>query len=126
MFFTARKLECRKDELKKYRYRDVVKYREFAVSEDTQGVVNPAVPAEFEGWDTLKIEDVWRGRDRYLWLHLDAEIPAEWAGRRAVGVFDFGMTGAGNNSGFEAMLYIDGKPYQGVDGRRRPSKGNAA
>ena len=115
MFFTARKLECRKDELKKYRYRDVVKYREFAVSEDTQGVVNPAVPAEFEGWDTLKIEDVWRGRDRYLWLHLDAEIPAEWAGRRAVGVFDFGMTGAGNNSGFEAMLYIDGKPYQGVD-----------
>ena len=26
-----------------------------------------------------------------------------------------GKAGAGNNSGFEAMCYIDGKPYQGVD-----------
>ena len=32
-----------------------------------------------------------------------------------VGIFDFGKTGAGNNSGFEAMCYINEKPYQGVD-----------
>lgn len=57
--------------------------------------------------------DIWKGRDRYLWLHLDAVIPAEWSGRRAVGVFDFGRTGAGGNSGFEAMLYLDGEPYRG-------------
>ena len=25
------------------------------------------------------------------------------------------MTGVGNNSGFESLLYLDGKPYQGVD-----------
>lgn len=115
MFFTYRKLEGRVQELKKYRYRDVTHFEEFAVREDVQGVVNPQPPVSFEGWDTMRIGDNWKGRDRYLWLHLDTEIPACFAGKRAVGIFDFGMTGAGNNSGFESMLYIDGEPYQGVD-----------
>lgn len=35
--------------------------------------------------------------------------------KRVVGLFDFRKTGAGNNSGFEAMCYINEKPYQGVD-----------
>ena len=32
-----------------------------------------------------------------------------------MGVFDFGKTGEGFNSGFESLLFVDGKPYQGVD-----------
>ncbi len=36
-------------------------------------------------------------------------------GCEVIGFFDFGNTGAGNNSGFEAMLYVNGQPYQGVD-----------
>lgn len=115
MFLTYKKLECRIQELRKYRYRDVLPLKEFRVMEDTQGKTNPEPPSDFEGWDIMNIGDVWRGRDKYLWLHLDVEIPADWAGKRAVGVFDFGLTGAGNNSGFESMLYVDGQPFQGVD-----------
>lgn len=32
-----------------------------------------------------------------------------------MGLFDFGETGGGYNSGFESLLYVDGHPYQGVD-----------
>ncbi len=115
MFLTDRKLDRRISEIKNYRYRDVVDMKEFAVCEDEQGVVNPVVPVSFENWKTIKVGDCWSGRDRYLWMHKEIHIPKEWKGRRVVGVFDFGNTGAGNNSGFEAMCYINEKPYQGVD-----------
>ena len=115
MFLTERKLDRRITEIREYSYRDVKNLEEFAVCEDTQGVVNPVMPVDFSGWDTIHTGDCWSGRDRYLWMHKEITIPEEWKGRRVVGVFDFGNTGAGNNSGFEAMCYINEKPYQGVD-----------
>lgn len=115
MFLTDRKLERRITELKEYRYRDIIRLEEFAVKEDTAGVVNPALPTSFEGWDTLRTGDTWKGRDRFLWMHKEIPVPAEWKGRKIVGIFDFGNTGAGNNSGFESMLYLNGSMYQGVD-----------
>ena len=115
MFLTDRKLDRRISEIKNYRYRDLIPMEEFAVREDVQGVVNPEVPVCFDGWDTIRTGDCWTGRDRYLWMHREVTIPAEWKGRREVGIFDFGRTGAGNNSGFEAMCYLNEKPYQGVD-----------
>ena len=115
MFLTDRKLERRITELQEYRYRDIIRLEEFAVKEDTEGVVNPALPTSFEGWDTLRTGDTWKGRDRFLWMHKEIPVPAEWKGRKIVGIFDFGNTGAGNNSGFESMLYLNGSMYQGVD-----------
>lgn len=115
MFHTDRKLDRRIGEVKEYRYRDIIPMKEFACCEDEQGVVNPEVPVNFQNWNTIKAGDCWSGRDRYLWMHKEVSIPKEWAGRRVVGIFDFGKTGAGNNSGFEAMCYINEKPYQGVD-----------
>lgn len=115
MFHTDRKLDRRIQEVKEYRYRDIIPMKEFASFEDEQGVVNPDVPVSFQNWNTIKVGDYWSGRDRYLWMHKVVSIPKEWAGHRVVGIFDFGKTGAGNNSGFEAMCYINEKPYQGVD-----------
>lgn len=114
-FFTKKKLECRNEELKSYRYRDVKKCNTFLVKEDHSGLVNPPVPVSFEDWETMQLGQTWKGRDKYLWLHLDLAIPSEWIGKRVVAVFDFGMTGGGNNSGFESLLYLNGEPYQGVD-----------
>ena len=115
MFLTERKLDRRITEIREYSYREVTALEEFAAREDRQGVVNPEVPTEFEGWNKIHTGDRWSGRDRYLWLHKEITIPESWKGKRAVGIFDFGNTGAGNNSGFEAMCYINEKPYQGVD-----------
>lgn len=66
MFLTDRKLERRIAELKEYRYRDVIPLGAFAVKEETQGVVNPALPEDFQGWETLRTGDTWKGRDRFL------------------------------------------------------------
>lgn len=55
------------------------------------------------------------GRDRYLWLERTVKLPEAKEGCETVGLFDFGETGGGYNSGFESLLYVDGHPYQGVD-----------
>ena len=117
MFLTDRKLERRIAELEQYRYRDVIELRSFAAAEETQGVVSPKLPTDFGGdeWYTMETGDTWKGRDRFLWLHKEISIPDKWRGRRVVGVFDFGNTGGGNNSGFESMAYVNGQMYQGVD-----------
>ncbi len=119
MFLTDRKLERRIDEAMQYRYRDIIELSEFAVAEDAEGVVNPRLPESFEGWESMKVGDTWKGRDRYLWMHRVVHIPAEWKGKRVVGIFDFGSTGGGNNSGFESMVYVNGKMYQGVDSNHK-------
>ena len=119
MFLTDRKLERRIAELKEHRYRDIINLNEFTVQEDTQGVVNPVLPEVFTGWDTLRVGDTWKGRDLFLWMHREIQVPAEWKGKKIVGVFDFGNTGAGNNAGFESMLYLNGKMYQGVDANHK-------
>ena len=119
MFLTDRKLERRVNEVREYCYRDVKPLEQFVVCEDTQGVVNPVVPTDFTNWDTMNVGENWSGRDKYLWLHKEITIPAEWKGKRVVGIFDFGNTGAGNNAGFEAMCYINEKPYQGVDANHK-------
>lgn len=115
MFLTDRKLQRRMDEVKKYRYRGVTPIGEFLMCEDEQKAVNPQVPINFDGWGRISEGERWAGRDRYLWMHRELRIPAEWTGKRAVGIFDFGNTGAGNNSGFESMCYLNEEPFQGVD-----------
>lgn len=119
MFLTDRKLERRISELQEYRYRDVKHLESFVVAEETQGVVNPELPKSFEGWDELCVGDTWKGRDRFLWMHREIEIPAEWTGKKVLGIFDYGNTGAGNNSGFESMFYLNGEMYQGVDANHK-------
>lgn len=127
MFLTDRKLERRINELEQYRYRDIIPFNNFTAAEEEQGVVNPKLPkfpqegsqTETEGspekWRTINTGDTWKGRDRFVWLHKDIPIPAQWKGKKVVGIFDFGNTGGGNNSGFESMAYVNGKMYQGVD-----------
>lgn len=114
MFWTDEKLGARVAELDRYRYRDTFELTEWLGIEDKEGA-NGVYPPEFEQGETYRVGDYWTGRDMYLWLHTIVEVPAHWQGRRIVGLFDFGRTGSGNNSGFESLLFLNGKPYQGVD-----------
>ena len=119
MFLTEKKLERRCTELKEYRYREVISLESFLVQEDTQGLIHPVVPTSFEGWNTLHVADRWEGRDKYLWLHKDIRIPESFRGKKVLGIFDYGNTGGGNNSGFESMFYLNEIPYQGVDANHK-------
>ncbi|MDC7289875.1 alpha-mannosidase [Blautia schinkii] len=113
MFWTDKKLRKRVEEVKNYRYRDIRELEIFEAAEDEQGIVNPKPPSIFD--KVIRKGDTWEGRDRYLWLRQEVVIPSEWKGKRVLGFFDFGKTGEGNTTGFESLLYMNGKPYQGVD-----------
>ncbi|MFE5318755.1 alpha-mannosidase [Paenibacillus sp. NPDC056579] len=118
MLFTLEKLAARLQELAEFRYRDKVRIPVFESLEDPTGTVGeqPVLPLSLnEAAGTMRLGDRWEGSDRYVWLAAEAAVPVEWSGRQPVGRFDFGKTGGGNNSGFESLLYVDGKPYQGVD-----------
>lgn len=114
MLWTIEKLEARVKELSAYRYRDRRQITEFRWRLDPEGTV-ATYPPEDDAWQTMRLGDRWEGRDLYAWLQADINLPAEWAGRRVLGLFDFGRTGGGHNSGFESLLFVDGVPYQGVD-----------
>lgn len=120
MFWTVEKLERRVAELREYRYRDKVELDGWAYREDREREIGAYPPADWQEPDrSLSRGDRWEGRDLYVWLRRKVVIPADWHDRTIIGLFDFGKTGAGHNAGFESLLFIDGKPYQGVDSNHR-------
>ncbi|MEH7273951.1 alpha-mannosidase [Neobacillus vireti] len=114
MFLTERKFEARIYELEGYRYRDCMTIDQFTTQED-DGKVGAYPPISYDEKSVMKLGDYWKGRDRYIWLHADVDCHLPISSKQVVGLFSFGKTGGGNNSGFESLLFVNGKPYQGVD-----------
>ncbi|MBW4079879.1 alpha-mannosidase [Paenibacillus sp. S150] len=115
MFYTTEKLQLRINELSAYRYRDSIHLDEWFFQVDKENANGIRRVPRLEGSSTVNTSERWKGRDLYVWLSRTVSVPAEWKERRIVGIFDFGKTGGGNNSGFESLLYLEGKPFQGVD-----------
>lgn len=116
MFYTQTKFQRRVDELGWRRYFGHQCIAPFIAMEGqlSEDESNVSIPAKIEG-QSFGLNDVFEGRDRYLWLEKTVQFPEAKEGCEIVGLFDFGDTGAGYNSGFESLLYLDGHPYQGVD-----------
>ncbi len=120
MFFTIEKFQKRVEELNARRYLQCRCIAPF-VSMPDEGAddeVHLTPPDKIEG-EPFGLNDTFVGRDRYLWLEKEVQIPEIKEGCRAVGLFDFGETGDCYNSGFESLLYVDGEPFQGVDTNHR-------
>ncbi len=118
MLWTLEKLEQRVLELETYRYRELQELNGWAYMEDKEkaiGVYPPTLAAE----RMMDQGDRWQGRDLYVWLNRKVKIPAEWSDKKVCGLFDFGKTGHGNNEGFESLLFVNGKPFQGVDANHK-------
>ncbi|MDU1847610.1 MAG: alpha-mannosidase [Niallia nealsonii] len=118
MFWTEKKLDARIKELEKYRYREAISLESFQMQLDKEGEIG-ARPPENGEWTTIRVGDNWAGRDHYAWLKAEVSIPANWNDKQVLGYFDFGVTDGGTNSGFESLLYVNQKTYQGVDANHR-------
>lgn len=116
MFLTMDKFRQRVKELGERRYYGHCSITPFVSMEGTlsQDESYRELPEKIEGPE-FGVNDFFVGRDRYLWLERDIKLPESREDSEVVGLFDFGKTGGGYNSGFESMLYVDGHPYQGVD-----------
>lgn len=120
MFFTEKKLSRRTEELQAKRYIHAADITPFDAMEGklSQQESNLRLP-EFGKETELKRNDFFVGRDRYLWLEKTVTLPQKREDCEVIGFFDFGITGSGTNSGFESMLYLNGREYQGVDTNHR-------
>lgn len=115
MFWIVEKLQKRIEELAAYRYRHALPLNEWEMQEDETGANGVTRPPELKGELRMRKGERWVGYDRYVWLRRKVHVPEDWKGQEVVGLFDFGLTGAGNNSAFESLLYLNGRPFQGVD-----------
>ncbi|MFI3236538.1 MAG: alpha-mannosidase [Lachnospiraceae bacterium] len=119
MFFLEKKIGKRIEEIDVYRYRNSFSLEKLYALEDTEKLVNPKVPALSLCTTEMELGSHWYGRDNYVWLQKKLEIPSEWSGKKVVGLFDFGKTDSCRNRNFEAMCYVDGAPYQGLDSNHK-------
>ena len=115
MFLTDKKLERRIKDLKELRYRELLDLEYFLYKEDLSEEVAPKPPTDFSNWESIHKGAIWSGRDKYLWIHKNVSIPNDWEEKKIIGIFDYGSTGGGNNSGFESLLYINNVAFQAVD-----------
>ena len=116
MFFSVEKFQRRAQEMAERRYVDMVSIAPMTAMEDVldKDTVHTEAPDKVEGF-AFDIGDHFVGRDRYLWIEKTVTLPEAKEGYDVVGRFDFGETGGGFNSAFEALLYVNGIRYQGVD-----------
>lgn len=105
------------DGLKEYRYKDLhdISYFSWYTDDGTVGNrMQQGIP------EKVSVGYRWKGWDKYNWLCTKIVIPDEMKNEDVLGLFDFGVPeGTGNNSHFESLLYVNGKPYQGVDGNHK-------
>ncbi|WP_194287349.1 alpha-mannosidase [Gracilibacillus oryzae] len=119
MLLTEKKLNARIHEIEKYRYRDVTDLHNWNYLVDHDGEIGTYPPENNKESQTVQLGDHWSGRDLYVWLSTTLHIPTEWENKKVVARFDFGDTGAGGNSGFESLLFVNNQPYQGVDSNHK-------
>ncbi len=113
-FYNAPRLTRRMEILREQRYRMRTPLEVLLAAED-DGAVGGTPPPITADMRAMRVGDRWQGNDKYLWLSAQVTFPKEYTGGRLVGLFDFGLSGGGNISGFESLCYCNGKPYQGVD-----------
>lgn len=76
------------------------------------------VPAS--GWEPFELPRVWGGYDETTWFRMKISVPKAWKGRQVValirtasGTFTDGLKQL--SAPGEALLFLDGKPRQGLD-----------
>ena len=105
------------EELKELRYKKLHNIETFSWYTD-DGTIGNREPQGLP--EEVKVGFRWKGWDQYNWLCTKLVIPEELKEDEVIGLFDFGIReGSGNNSHFESLLYLNGKPYQGVDGNHK-------
>ncbi len=112
IFQDLERLSRAAERLREDRWKKAYPLSAFTAVED-DGKNGAVPPAALDG-NPMKTGDEWSGYDRYIWLSVKTTA-SKVASEELWGRFDFGITGGGNNSGFESLCFINGEAWQGVD-----------
>lgn len=118
MFFSEEKLESRINQLQSLRYTNRKEIKGWKIKEDDTKEEKYPITID-NTWNTIEKGTIWEGRDRYFWFITDIKIPNHQEHEKSILLFDFGKSAPGNTAGFEALCFINGEPYQGVDGNHK-------
>ena len=114
MFFAQEKIEKLVNELEPYRYYNRAPISDWKMQLDsTKTQKYPPVTGK---WEQVKVGQQWTTLDTYIWLKSEINLPQVNDG---VLLFDLGLPGNLNQTGFEGLLFIDNKPYQGIDSNHK-------
>lgn len=114
MFFAQEKIEKLVNELEPYRYYNRAPISDWKMQFDpTKTQKYPPVAGK---WEQVKVGQQWTTLDTYIWLKSEINLPQVNDG---VLLFDLGLPGNLNQTGFEGLLFIDNKPYQGIDSNHK-------
>lgn len=112
MIFDIGKIEKIAKDLEPYRYVKRKKISGWQSLEDVDDS-KKTVPNDTAEWQNIQIGHIWQGENKYFWTKTTLKIPNDF--EEEVLLFDLGLLGNLKHTGIEAMLFIDGYPYQGVD-----------
>jgi len=117
VYFTIEKLEKHIEEIKGYIYRNVqdiptFKYKEWEFGDEVKDAYKPDY--DDQEWQDFQVGETWGGYDKSAWFRTNVPIPKAWKNQRLVLHFLVGpRDGAGSTA--ETLLYVNGKPLQGID-----------
>jgi alpha-mannosidase len=67
----------------------------------------------------FEMGDRWGGPNEWRWFFAKCTVPTEWEGDKVAVYLFFGREGEWEATSSEALLYVDGKPMQGLDTRHQ-------
>ncbi|HYF90665.1 MAG TPA: hypothetical protein VD969_00325 [Symbiobacteriaceae bacterium] len=119
MFWTEEKLQRRRDELKRHVARTAeavapVRYCEAASVEASAPMIDDST------WPVIRAHERFAGRpDMAIWFRAQVAVPERIGGKRLALRFGSSTALGGHNQLAESLLYLNGRPYHGIDQNHR-------
>jgi alpha-mannosidase len=119
MFLEREKFESRAGEIKGLVWVDMqpVKWTHAQPGHLDKDSVYTKCPDQLKEFDANNQEQL--GKDAYVWYHAKVSVPEAKEGYEPAMTFSFEWSGSGKNRGFECLMYINGHPYQGLEGNHK-------
>lgn len=99
------------------RYREVVELDEWKyIEHPMDDRINDAFEMDYDdsGWQDFRLWDTWGGYDKVAWFRTSVQVPETFMDSRMALKLSVGPRDGGESTA-EALLYINGKPVQGID-----------
>ncbi len=113
MFFTVEKIQKHLGDVRAAIQRETIDIPCFCYKEGDQPDAE-RVDFDNSGWDEFSIGSEWGGRDVTAWFRTQIMIPQPWRSQKVVLRFQVGPRDGGGSTA-ESLLYVNGKPLQGLD-----------
>lgn len=113
MFFSEKKIKKQVAEIRQTIYREVRDIPSFNyLEEECEGAQRPGF--DDSEWQNFQVGDFWGGYDKVAWFRTKVPIPEDWKNHKLVLRFLVGPRDGGNSTA-ETLLYVNGRPLQGID-----------